>query len=48
MYASSDGSCLWNNEMQDDQVKPLVKGKPNDTKRTYAQRNTEDFDKQHP
>jgi hypothetical protein len=46
--ALSDGSDLWRNAMQDNKVKPLVEGKPNDTKRTYAQRNTEDCDKQHP
>jgi hypothetical protein len=46
--ALSDGSNLWRNKMQDNKVKPLVEGKPNDNKRTYAQRNTEDFDKQHP
>ena len=45
--ALSDDSNLWRNEMQDNKVKPLVEGKPNNTKRTYAQRNTADFDKQH-
>jgi hypothetical protein len=46
--ALSDGSDLWRNAMQDNKVKPLVEGTPNNNKRTYAQRNTEDCDKQHP
>ncbi len=36
--ALSDDSDLWRNEMQDNKVKPLVEGTPNNTKRTYAQR----------
>ena len=46
--ALSVGSDMWRNEMQYNKVKPLVDVSPNNTKRTYAQRNTQDFDKQHP